>query len=581
MITLPRSLARWSAQLQLFPEDTASLLGRLLLRLAPSFDALVTPEQEPTGDVDGFDGIGNRGSYERLLAGEWLLQKYAPLEFLRRAAGGELSFFQLALRRPALPESTLVLFDAGPDQLGDCRLAQLALLVLLLQRAESQGHDLHWQHLHRFGEGLQSGLSEQAVRGFLRARTAARSSPAVWQAWAEHAKNRRVWLIGPATVTALGGSAFARVTLHERVAHERAVDVSLESGTQARRVALPLPEPPQCARLIRDPFESAKAGKVASDAAQSQLLLSPKGNRLYYRNARAELVAIPIANSQHALFGSPRRYAEGHEVVISSVGGKGRKLVWLAQRDKTLSVGFSDQRRKSLQATFSDAPGSPDSSLLPLAWFPGDDMAIFQGGDRALWRADFRTQRCARVAEGARSWLQTGERHFVAVDRWLGGQATSGPCVLELTAFREARAIRGPEQWQDAKLARIDQSTSSITLGYEENGVWRLQNQIDQSGAWTPLPHTATSLHAPASSRVLGVEAFMTHQQPGLWLLEGNRREVNIVRRNSVQAVLKTSSDIVHAYVATAAPILAVATAGGELLVVDASGTERYRGSSQ
>lgn len=588
MTSLPRQLARWQRQLQLFPEETASLLGKLLLRLAPSFDALVTSQEEPGEDVDGFDGIGNRGHYERLLASEWLLQKHAPLEFLRRAAGGELSFFQLALRRPALPESTLVLLDAGPDQLGDCRLAQLALLVLLLQRAESHGHDLHWQQLHRLGEGTQTGLSELSVRGFLRARTAARTLPGAWKTWAEQAKNRRIWLIGPAPVTAVGREAFARITLHERVAQERVLDVLLESAGQTRRVALPLPEPQQCARLLRDPFESARATKAASEAVDSQLLLSPKGSRLYYRNARAELVAIPIANSRHALFGSPRRYAEGHQVVIASVSGRGRKVVWLAQRDHTLKIGFSDQRQKPLEGTFTDVPGPPENSLLPLAWFPDRQVALFQGAEQELWRADFRTRKCARVALGVRSWLQAGERHFVAVDRWLADQADEGPRVLELTAIGEAVAMNGPGQWHDAKLSRVDQSTSSITVGYEQGADWLLANYIDQGGAWKPVAQKVTLLRATVGSRVLAVEAFTPARQGGLWLLDASRREVSIlrrevgiVRRESVQAVFTTSSDIVQVCVASAAPIAAIVTADGELRVCDSSGSERYRGSCE
>jgi hypothetical protein len=79
---LPAALSRWRQQLQLFPDDLSAELGRLILRLAPAVDSLSRSEQDPAGDIDGFDGIANRGSYERLLASEWMLSRAAPLEFL-------------------------------------------------------------------------------------------------------------------------------------------------------------------------------------------------------------------------------------------------------------------------------------------------------------------------------------------------------------------------------------------------------------------------------------------------------------------------------------------------------------------
>ncbi|HYQ15678.1 MAG TPA: hypothetical protein VEQ58_07975, partial [Polyangiaceae bacterium] len=255
MTSLPRALGRWKAQLSLFPAESATELGRLVQRLAPAVDGLFQAQPEPSGEIDGFDGIANRGSYERLLASEWMLQRGAPLEFLRRAVSGEHSFLQLAKRRPATPESTLVLLDSGPDQLGDCRLAQLALLVLLIERAESQRHDLRWQLLQNYGEGLHAGLDEAQVRAFLKGRTGARSSAATLGAWQAQSQGRRLWLVGPKSLIDAASGTFARISLAERLAVDaRALDVVMTSGSQTRRVELALPEPAVSARLLRDPF---------------------------------------------------------------------------------------------------------------------------------------------------------------------------------------------------------------------------------------------------------------------------------------------------------------------------------------
>ena len=577
MTTLPRSLARWQRQLTLFPHETATILGGWVRRLAPAFDALASSQQEPSGEVDGFDGIGNRGQYERLLTSEWMLQKYAPLEFLRRAANAELSFFQLALRRPVSRERTLVLFDAGPDQLGDCRLAQLALLVLLEQRAQSRGHELCWQHLHRFGEGTQTGLDEQAVQAFLRHRTPARSSFTTWQTWSKQAGNQRIWLIGPAAVTAFGGSAFARVTLRERVSHERFVDVHLESGLHSRRVELALPDPDQSARLIRDPFQSARAPLTTSDTVGSTLLLSQNGKRLFYRNAAGELIAQSIPNSPREKPTSVRRYKDPSGGVICSVADGGRKVFWLARDQNGLSVRLADQRRHARHSAFADTPPANVSKLTPLVWYPNPGVAIFESDDATLWRADLVAKRCEPIAQGVRSWLRIGERHFVAVAR-CRAFAREGSCVLELKSHRELRPIVGPDA-NDARLRLVESSSRVILLNYatEQGGVWDLRGYAEDAGKWKPVG--SVNLHAPSGTSVLGI--VQLEGKAGLWLLEADRREVGIVRLRSARSVLKTTSPIVHASVATSAPLVAVATENGELLVANADGTVRYRGKSQ
>lgn len=568
MTALPRSLARWQQQLTLFPEDSATLLGGLIRRLAPAFDALVTAQQEPSGDIDGFDGIGNRGSYERLLASEWMLQKYAPLEFLRRAASGEQAFFQLALRRPALPESTLVLFDAGPDQLGDCRLVQLALLVLLVQRAESHGHDLRWQLLHRFGEGLNSGLSEHGVRAFLQGRTASRNSAAVWRTWSDQNHARRVWLVGPSAVTAFARDAFASVTLHERVSHDRFVDVSLQHGSQRRQVALELPPAHDAARLLRDPFEQARAPLVQTDAISSNLLLNANGSRLFYRNAKNELVALPIGNSPRAAHAAPRRYQDKG---IAGVAGRGRKLVWLCQRQNELHVGFADHRQRHKVASFPELP-TLGNMLAPFIWYAGQEVAVFASGDGEVWRADFRTQRCRSIGGGCGGWVTLGERHFVLLLQ------DFTPRVFEAKAFRETRIFEASGRWETARLAPGDDSTS-LTLGLAEKGAWELQSWVFQKTEWTVRGRIG--LTAPAGARVLGIEGGF-HRRDGahLWLQEGEREIRGLGTTHNLR-IFSSRTPIKDACVAADARVFAIVTTNGELTVCNTDGALLHRGSME
>lgn len=576
---LPRALGRWSTQLEIFPDDVATAVGSLVQRLAPAFDGLSSSEQEPSGDVDGFDGIGSRGSYERLLASEWMLREAAPLEFLRRAAGGEHTFLQLALRRPATPESTLVLLDGGPDQLGDCRLVQLALLVLLVQRSESRKTALYWQQLHRFGEGLFKGLNESSVRGFLSGRTGARSSQSALGAWSEVARGSARWLIGSPAVTALDADAAARITLHERVASERVVDVTFAASRRSRHVALSLPEPALAARVLRDPFEQARAPRAKTEVVASDLLLSAKGSRLFHRNAAGDLLSIPIPNSPRAPLGRPRRFAaEGG--LISSVGGRGRRLVWLSSNKGMVSLGYADGRKQPLAQHVAEGPELEPRALTPLLWFPGEAMAVYQGKGGVLWRTDFRTGRTLEIGSGVRAWMPFNDRHLIALERWQRGSAPGSHGVLEIKPLSEELFMPVTHAWQDAKLVGLDQSGTSLTMGWQLNGVWNLQEHVVKGGQ--RQIQRITSLHAPSGTHVVGIEAFAWNQpRPGLWLVETDRKALSIVNVNRSQVLFRTSATIEHVCLASAAQVAAISTSSRELVVVSADGQQLYRGAAE
>jgi hypothetical protein len=134
MIALPQSLAEWTVDLDCFSETLQTAFAPWL----PQLDALIGPPHAPRpqhdGEPEGFDGLTQRGRYERLLLSEWLLADEEPLEFMRRAAMGQHLFTALARKSPTQSRCCLVLFDTGPTQLGAPRLAQLALLIVLARR---------------------------------------------------------------------------------------------------------------------------------------------------------------------------------------------------------------------------------------------------------------------------------------------------------------------------------------------------------------------------------------------------------------------------------------------------------------
>jgi hypothetical protein len=576
MTALPASLSRWRQQLRVFADDLATVLGRLVVRLAPAFDSVVSSQADPDGDVDGFDGITNRGSYERLLASEWMLREALPLEFMRRAAGGEQAFFHIARRQPAVPQSTLALFDAGPDQLGGCRIVQLALLVLLVQQAESTKQKLRWQLLHHVGEQPLIGLDEPAVRTFLNARTGLRSSENSVQAWAEQAARRSLWLVGPRSVTGVAPPGATRVTLTELVNAAAQVSVTMDGAKRTQHVVLELPNEQLAARLLRDPFATAKQPLARASLPASNLLLSPPGSRLYYRDARGDLIAVPIGNSPRAPVAHAKRYQGNSRERIASISGRGRKIGWLSHARGVVALSFADHTQQGPTPWTCQGPLlDPPESMAPFVWFPSERMAVFEAADRSLWRADFRTNVARPIAEGVRAWLLQRDNYLVAVDRWLERNDGVGARVLELKPYWAASLVERALPWQDAKLA----SAASWTLGFEDRANWELQ-EWTRSGS-VPSMTRMTSVRPAAGEIVLGIEAFTSSlSQPGLWLLDDKRREVRVLRHGASRRIITTNAPIEQATLANAAQVLALTTTERELLVVDIAGRVRYRGST-
>src|SRR5262245_13703667 len=107
------ALAPWRQELALFASSEGAALGKLALRLSALLPGL-EPEPAENGDLEGYAGITERGTLERLLPSEWAMLGASPAEFLRRAADGEQQFFAPAYRTPQSPRETVVLLDAGP-----------------------------------------------------------------------------------------------------------------------------------------------------------------------------------------------------------------------------------------------------------------------------------------------------------------------------------------------------------------------------------------------------------------------------------------------------------------------------------
>ena len=184
MSALPEALRPWAASLSLFPTDLALSVGAHVARLSAALGPLRALSTEEGGEPQGYDGLSRRGSPERLLMSEWLMALEAPDEFIRRAAFGEQAFLRPAFRQPRGGRRTVVLLDAGPEQLGAPRIAHLALLVVLARRAESAGAGFVWGSLQAPPSPVPfSRVDAASVETWLKSRTHAPASAAQLAAW--------------------------------------------------------------------------------------------------------------------------------------------------------------------------------------------------------------------------------------------------------------------------------------------------------------------------------------------------------------------------------------------------------------
>jgi hypothetical protein len=143
-MNLPPSLSQWGGYLNIFPNEVSLALGPIIQRVSMLIGSLHPQLNQREGEPDGFDGLNRRGTYERLLLSEWMLADELEDEFMRRAVMGEHLFLNRAHSSPTGTRASLALFDAGPSQLGSPRIAHIAALIVLANRADSAGSTFSW-----------------------------------------------------------------------------------------------------------------------------------------------------------------------------------------------------------------------------------------------------------------------------------------------------------------------------------------------------------------------------------------------------------------------------------------------------
>ncbi|WP_122582300.1 hypothetical protein [Pseudomonas viridiflava] len=400
---LPPSLQPWREWLQGFTPGQLPLLADMFARLNPLLGPLRGMHQGGVPEPDGLGDLQRRGPYERLLTSEWLLADELPDEFLRRAAVGEHLFLAPQYRTRQANRMIVVLFDAGPLQLGGPRLVHLALLILLARRASEAGAELRWGILQNAPELYEFNDASQLKR-LLHARTYQTVSDEHWIDWRgwlaqqEYDSGER-WIVG-LRLPATDASACTHRVQIQRSLDGQSLTFTLQGGA-SRHVALPNPDPRLALQLIKGEFDLTR--QVASSSLKNDI-------------PRVALTLAPIiaSNGGHVAL---KMLDEPGVVVIKLPRPKQKKpldvrqMLWNS-RSTPLAITFPGRMPGAVlscdeQLTFWNMPGitpvaRPDreqlqvpvgtATLLPVIWLHngtyGRLFLLDNQGHLAFWVMD-------------------------------------------------------------------------------------------------------------------------------------------------------------------------------------------------
>jgi len=575
--SLPPALAAWAEPLSLFPQDLALSLGPCIRRLAQAMGPLSRPAEELSDDPTGYEGLSRRGSYERLLISEWLLADEAPEEFLRRAAQKEHAFLALSFHRPGGSRRSLALFDAGPELIGEPRIGQLAALVVLSQRACRDGAAFGWGVLQDDQRQVLEEVTPASILRLLFSRTARTAGAQDAEAWAKAAGEPvsadDLWVVGSPRTIAAGGPNAGRVELEDPLEPGKRdlLATVRRKGAAPRPVELPLPNPPDCVRLLRDPFSVRRASPSASPLARGPqatgLAFAQNGRRLMVRYLDWSVSAHPIPNSPRMPPGAAKRFElQGGEELIAAGWMRGSRVVLVRGEKGYCLHGLQRQLAAVMYRLEGDAApaASPHGSLPALLVVPPKAVGEREGAP-ALVFLD---------AEGSLFALRSVPDRVVRrvrVGVLACGERDSQLHVIhgEPDASRHAyhHSVNG-ELWH--KFAADSAGGRAFISG---DSPWiALEQMKDQWNLFSTDPLRERRYRmAVSGSAVFGVTVSpKTDLEPVLMIVEEDRRSVGLIGRSDYIPLLKASSPIIQAVANARGPEIALLGADGAITVLSA-----------
>lgn len=389
---LPPGLEPWSDALRaLHPEFVHGLLP-----LLHGLDDLIHRRDAGQGDngpLDGYAGIANRGTPERILISEWLLATELPLEFLRRASENELMYLAPAYVRPQPRGRAVVLVDNGPEQLGAPRLVQLAALIVLHRRALARGAELRIGVLGDPVDAWVEGDLAQLLSVWLGQRAAAAVDPAaVGQRLEDGDAVDEVWVLaGEGLSAGLDGQRRVLRIIEGAWGTKGVQELSIDLDGDVMELALPDTE--LAVRALR-----GSALRNAPDAFRVGGLVDLRGpsfnshaRRLLLRGRGGREIVSAIVSEHGGR--SPRVRRHGFAGTVLAASGLGKRLVAVVAQDGEIRIRVIGKALGrvaefahplvTLDVTPAEIDAEADSALPPV-FFSGSDVIFgFKGG---WWR---------------------------------------------------------------------------------------------------------------------------------------------------------------------------------------------------
>jgi hypothetical protein len=574
---LPKALTPWSAWLRWFAPELATDVGMLLQRLAPLLGPFKDRGQTGEPDWDGLDDLRTRGSYERLLASEWLLADELPDEFLRRAVSGEHIFLTPRPRRRRSQRTIIALFDAGPLQLGAARLAHIALWILLARRAAQVQGQMRWGVLQSPGD-----LIDATEVGHLKALLARRSFLPPheqhldeWQTALDDSGSvsGERWLIGSPYFKA-GTIAFTHRVQLRKDLDGKCLDVSLLERGASRKVSLPLPKQESAVALLHGEFEpTLGAQPSAGDKHAVDLnrppIISIDGTRVgvLHRDIPAvSSIYIPRSPREEPRLPRLQRWSYGYQPLSAMLMGKSLGILMGSSRQLRLWPTGMTLKPRPPQEQFHASART--DSWLPAAWLRGRQshrVCVIDDDDRLLrWNATIVSKR---------ELITELQMHVVAKNALALAQLSNDTAIFAYAEDRNVRIARLTADQEPRECGIVPNVPGSRVLfgrgcfyaveGDSETWYIKNWNDADQSyHAWLPKIWRAIGVMRDKDGVV------------GLLSLEDNRHLRFHGHDHESQLLYTAPAQVVSHSVCPNSGLVALLTAERQLIVYSAATRE-------
>ncbi|HET8782588.1 MAG TPA: hypothetical protein VFM63_09225 [Pyrinomonadaceae bacterium] len=585
-MNLPPSLGKWAAYLQIFPEEVSLALGPILQRVSMLIGSPQPRLNEFDGEPDGFDGLNRRGTYERLLLSEWMLADELEDEFMRRAVMGEHLFLNRARSSPMGTRASLALFDAGPSQLGSPRIAHIAALIVLANRADSAGSSFSWGVLQQPETPAYREVNASNIMTLLEARSDREVNDNQLAAWQEQLATWSglddVWLIGGKRLSGIQTEKrSSRLYVDDILEPEKSelkLSCNSASGSSAE-VTLELPQNNISTRLLRDPFAAAVADirKIAASTyTGSELLFDMTGTRIYTRTAKWGVSAFNVANSPVADPGRPKRYHTRTWKSVCAVGRVGRAIALISPEDRFVHLEYCRQGTTKLP------PGNYTGYNGEIFFKPSADHGPLMPCFSLPWEGE------VGAVDGAGSLFRfsalKGEPKSIGSTRVAGTVQLIATQVLAVNVYHSRRLVYVGLEWPDNvfRIVSIGEQISRKTpleemasrafigppsrLSHPEFGVLALEQSEFQ---WVVMSEKGQKvLVKPSGAKVVGVLVDeRTGAEPGLLALEDDRQTVTLNGRNWRKEILRAHAPIEHIALSQRFPNIGYSTVNGEIII--------------